>query len=155
MCARSLIAPEALKTKNAQYRRFCANDLANRRLASSPEAIYQSLRRRRERLESRLRELEILHRGGEVPPLLLPQRQISTRRMSRIWKEAPANEVEAAEEEILDQATACAEHCRLWIEMKRLKAVGGSGTFDRRSGRGQEMARALRHFCRDLHASPR
>ena len=31
-----------------------------RRLASSPEAIYQSLRRRRERLESRLRELEVL-----------------------------------------------------------------------------------------------
>ena len=30
-----------------------------RRLASSPEAIYQSLRRRRERLESRLRELEL------------------------------------------------------------------------------------------------
>ena len=32
--------------------------ILQRRLASSPEAIYQSLRRRRERLESRLRELE-------------------------------------------------------------------------------------------------
>ncbi len=38
--------------------------ILQRRLASSPEAIYQSLRRRRERLESRLRELEVLHRGG-------------------------------------------------------------------------------------------
>jgi hypothetical protein len=33
------------------------------RLASSPETIYQSLRRRRERLESRLRQLELLQRG--------------------------------------------------------------------------------------------
>src|SRR5947207_2308831 len=40
--------------------------ILQRRLASSPEAIYQSLRRRRERLQSRLRELELLHRAGEV-----------------------------------------------------------------------------------------
>src|SRR5277367_2559447 len=40
--------------------------ILQRRLASSPEAIYQSLRRRRERLESRLRELETLQRGGQV-----------------------------------------------------------------------------------------
>ena len=41
--------------------------LLQRRLASSPEAIYQSLRRRRERLQSRLRELELLRRGGKAP----------------------------------------------------------------------------------------
>src|SRR5712671_4694498 len=41
-----------------------------RRLASSPEAIYQSLRRRRERLESRLRELEVLQRGGQTAPVV-------------------------------------------------------------------------------------
>src|SRR5436853_7432267 len=40
--------------------------ILQRRLASSPEAIYQSLRRRRERLESRLREMEILARGGQT-----------------------------------------------------------------------------------------
>src|SRR2546422_6792711 len=39
--------------------------ILQRRLASSPEAIYQSLRRRRERLDSRLRELEVLQRGGQ------------------------------------------------------------------------------------------
>ena len=37
-----------------------------RRLASSPEAIYQSLRRRRERLERRLREERLLERGAEA-----------------------------------------------------------------------------------------
>ena len=43
--------------------------ILQRRLASSPEAIYQSLRRRRERLESRLRELETLQRGGQTAPI--------------------------------------------------------------------------------------
>src|SRR6202162_2015875 len=38
--------------------------ILQRRLASSPEAILQSLRRRRERLERRLREEQILKRGG-------------------------------------------------------------------------------------------
>ncbi|HCJ36637.1 MAG TPA: RNA helicase, partial [Ktedonobacter sp.] len=40
-----------------------------RRLASSPEAIYQSLRRRRERLEARLRETELLRRGDQLEAL--------------------------------------------------------------------------------------
>src|SRR5438445_5380912 len=40
--------------------------ILQRRLASSPEAIYQSLRRRRERLEKRLREEQFLKRGAEV-----------------------------------------------------------------------------------------
>src|SRR5881396_240907 len=43
--------------------------ILQRRLASSPEAIYQSLRRRRERLDSRLRELEVLQRGASVSPV--------------------------------------------------------------------------------------
>src|SRR5947208_6562154 len=46
--------------------------ILQRRLASSPEAIYQSLRRRKERLESRLRELEILQRGGQVASVTGP-----------------------------------------------------------------------------------
>src|SRR5438128_834585 len=40
--------------------------ILQRRLASSPDAIYQSLRRRRERLDSRLRELELLQRGNQA-----------------------------------------------------------------------------------------
>ena len=38
--------------------------LLQRRLASSPEAIYQSFRRRQERLEDRLREEKLLRRGS-------------------------------------------------------------------------------------------
>ncbi len=44
--------------------------ILQRRLASSPEAIYQSLRRRRERLDSRLREVRLLQRGSLVAALL-------------------------------------------------------------------------------------
>jgi SNF2 family DNA or RNA helicase len=40
--------------------------ILQRRLASSPEAIYESLRRRRERLEKRLREEQLLKRGSGV-----------------------------------------------------------------------------------------
>ena len=42
--------------------------ILQRRLASSPEAIFQSLRRRRERLEKRMRELELLQRGAAAAP---------------------------------------------------------------------------------------
>src|SRR5205814_6551754 len=46
--------------------------ILQRRLASSPEAIYQSLHRRRERLEARLQELVLLRRAGQVAPILPP-----------------------------------------------------------------------------------
>src|SRR6195256_2398890 len=73
--------------------------ILQRRLASSPEAIYQSLRRRRERLESRSRELEILHRGGEVAPALTASVPTLDAEDVEDLDEAPDNEVEAAEEE--------------------------------------------------------
>ena len=64
--------------------------ILQRRLASSPEAIYQSLRRRRERLESRLRELELLQRGGQVGSVLdADVLRSSTPRMSRTWTTRP------------------------------------------------------------------
>ncbi len=54
-----------------------------RRLASSPEAIYQSLRRRRERLENRVREEERRRRGAEADDRHNPRRsRHRTRRTS-------------------------------------------------------------------------
>ena len=63
--------------------------ILQRRLASSPEAIYQSLRRRRERLESRLRELELLQRGGQVAPRPRAGVPRSTPRTSRTSRTRP------------------------------------------------------------------
>jgi SNF2 family DNA or RNA helicase len=97
--------------------------ILQRRLASSPEAIYQSLRRRRERLESRLRELEVLHRGGQLAPVLSAAVPALDAEDIDDLEDAPDNEVETAEEEILDQATAARSIAELKIEIGTLKQL--------------------------------
>ncbi|HEX3532531.1 MAG TPA: helicase-related protein [Thermoanaerobaculia bacterium] len=109
--------------------------ILQRRLASSPEAIYQSLRRRRERLEARLRELEVLQRGGQAQQVLAFTVPVLDAEAIEDLEEAPDHEVEAAEDEILDQATAARSIAELKIEIATLKeleslalAVRSSGT---------------------------
>lgn len=108
--------------------------ILQRRLASSPEAIYQSLRRRRERLESRLRELEVLQRGGQLAPILAPTFPAFDSEDVEDLDEAPDNEVEAAEEEILDQATAARSIAELRLEIETLKGLESQAIAVRRSG---------------------
>ena len=108
--------------------------ILQRRLASSPEAIYQSLRRRRERLESRLRELEVLQRGGQLAPILASTFPAFDSEDVEDLEEAPDNEVEAAEEEILDQATAARSIAELRIEIETLAGLEGRALAVRRSG---------------------
>jgi superfamily II DNA or RNA helicase len=110
--------------------------ILQRRLASSPEAIYQSLRRRRERLESRLRELEVLQRGGSpgsagILPALLSDLDAED---VEDLEDAPENEVEAAEEEILDQATAARSIAELKAEIETLRGLESLALGVRRSG---------------------
>jgi SNF2 family DNA or RNA helicase len=108
--------------------------ILQRRLASSPEAIYQSLRRRRERLESRLRELDVLQRGGQIASILTPSLHMLDSEDLEDLDEAPDIEVEAAEEEILDQATAARSIAELRIEIGTLKGLEGNALAVRRSG---------------------
>ena len=108
--------------------------ILQRRLASSPEAIYQSLRRRRERLESRLRELEVLQRGGQAAPILAASLPVLDAEDVEDLDEAPDNEVEAVEEEILDQATAARSIAELHMEIETLKGLESSALSVRRSG---------------------
>ena len=120
--------------------------ILQRRLASSPEAIYQSLRRRRERLESRLRELEILHRGGEVAPSIAASVPTLDAEDVEDLEEAPENEVESAEEEILDQATAARSIAELRTEIETLKRLETLAHSLRRSGedkKWRELANLL------------
>lgn len=105
-----------------------------RRLASSPEAIYQSLRRRRVRLEGRLRELELLQRGGAAAPILDPSLRTLDAEDVEDLEEAPDNEVQAAEEEILDQATAARTITELAAEIETLKNLESDALILRRSG---------------------
>jgi len=108
--------------------------ILQRRLASSPEAIYQSLRRRRERLESRLRELEVLHRSGQAAPIFAPSLPALDSDDVDDLDEAPDNEVEAAEEAILDQATAARSMAELRIEIDTLRRLEAQALAVRRSG---------------------
>ncbi|BAV33759.1 RNA helicase [Sulfuricaulis limicola] len=108
--------------------------ILQRRLASSPEAIYQSLRRRRERLESRLRELEVLQRGGQAAPVLAPATPTFDVEDVEDLEDAPDNEVEAAEEEVLDQATAARSIVELKAEIATLKGLESLALGVRRSG---------------------
>ena len=117
--------------------------ILQRRLASSPEAIYQSLRRRRERLESRLRELEVLQRGARPRRRSPPPFPALDAEDVEDLEDAPDNEVEAAEEEILDQATAARSIAELEDGDRDLEAPGGAGALAvRRSGDGHQVARA-------------
>jgi superfamily II DNA or RNA helicase len=107
-----------------------------RRLASSPEAIYQSLRRRRERLEKRLREEQLLRRGAMVPleitgPTLTPEDLDDL-------DEAPDVEIEAAESQIIDQATAAQTISELEKEIAILRRLENLALEVRRSGKDRK-----------------
>lgn len=116
-----------------------------RRLASSPEAIFQSLRRRRERLEKRISDLEVWQRSGksnqasDYGPLLDPD-DIED------LEEAPENEVEQAEEEILDQATASSTIAELKIEITTLTRLESLANEVRRSGQDTKWRELSRVF---------
>jgi SNF2 family DNA or RNA helicase len=105
--------------------------ILQRRLASSPEAIYQSLRRRGERLQKRLRELELLQRGAAVPATSQP---VLDAEAVDDLEDAPDNEVQAAEEEILDQATAARTIDELKAEIATLARLEALALGVRRGG---------------------
>ena len=108
--------------------------ILQRRLASSPAAIHQSLRRRRERLESRLRELEVLQRGGQATITFSVAGPELDHEDVEDLDEAPENEVEAAEQEVLDQATAARSIAELKAESETLRTLEALALEVRRSG---------------------
>lgn len=108
--------------------------ILQRRLASSPEAIYQSLRRRREKLESRLRELELLHRAGQAEPVFSNSIPAFEREDFDDIDDAPDNEVAAIEEAVLDQATAASTIAELRQEIGTLRRLEENSLHVRRSG---------------------
>ncbi len=120
-----------------------------RRLASSPEAIFQSLRRRKERLESRLREAKLLARGGKSVLLeTLKARELEETDLDVLQEadEATAEEVESAENEVADEATAARTIEELEIEIEILKRLEASALRVRRSGvdrKWDELSRLL------------
>ena len=110
--------------------------ILQRRLASSPEAIYRSIQRRRERLETRLREEKLLKRGADawldiqadVP------RSMDVEEPDALYDEAPAEEVEATEEKLVDRASAARTIAELEAEIHTLQRLEGLAQEVHRSG---------------------
>ncbi|TRZ51737.1 DUF3883 domain-containing protein [bacterium] len=117
-----------------------------RRLASSPEAIYQSLRRRRERLESRLREEKLLKRGGVIAEQVLSDLPAFDEEGIDDLEDTPEAELEQATEEVLDSATTARTITELELEISRLKELEALADRVRHSGQDrkwQELSRLL------------
>jgi superfamily II DNA or RNA helicase len=94
--------------------------ILQRRLASSPEAIYQSLRRRKERLQKRLREEQLLKRASEVTLDLNAGLPTYDSDDLDDLEDAPDAEVEEAEERVVDQASAARTIAELQKEIAML-----------------------------------
>jgi superfamily II DNA or RNA helicase len=103
-----------------------------RRLASSPEAIYQSLRRRRKRLQKRLREAE--SRRRELEALEYEDEALLDDVYVDDLDESPAEEYEVLEELILDAATAALTIAELKAEIEILHKLEHMAYQVRRSG---------------------
>ncbi len=114
--------------------------ILQRRLASSPEAIYQSLRRRRERLEKRLREEQLLKRGGDLridAPTGLPT--LDPDDLDEL-DDLPEPEAEAVADQVADQATAARTVAELGAEIATLRGLEEQALRVRRSGTDRKWA---------------
>ncbi len=144
---------EALENEGRKGTVGFALTILQRRLASSPEAIYQSLRRRRERLEKRLREEQLLKRGAEArlgPDAGLP---VYTLDDLEELDDAPDAEIEEAEEKVVDQASAARTIAELQVEIGMLGRLEALADKVRRSGtdkKWEELSKLLQNNTRDV-----
>jgi superfamily II DNA or RNA helicase len=108
--------------------------ILQRRLSSSPEAIYQSLRRRRGRLEKKLEEIEKYGIGH----LIHPEMEDGDWEDGSFFDDlddAPEEEINELEEDILDEATAAQSKEELINEIYTLKGLEELAGQIRTSGR--------------------
>jgi superfamily II DNA or RNA helicase len=110
--------------------------ILQRRLASSPEAIYQSLKRRRERLQKRLQEGALSPSGqtGELDFTPL----IDLEDLEDDFEDSSSTEREITEEELVDQATAARTIAELQIEINQLADLEHLALQVRRSGQDRK-----------------
>lgn len=129
---------EALENESRKGTVGFALTILQRRLASSPEAIYQSLVRRRERLEKRLREEQILKRGAEAHIETQDWTRTITEEDLEDLEDAPDSEVEETEEQIADQATAARTIAELEAEIATLRELEALALQVRRAGKDKK-----------------
>ena len=107
-----------------------------RRLASSPEAIHQSLVRRRKRLEARLNEERLRKRaalvGSEPSGLLLDELERDDD--PEAWEDLADAELEELEEELVDEASTARTIAELEAELETLVGLEDLAAQVRRAG---------------------
>ena len=109
-----------------------------RRLASSPEAIYQSLRRRRTRLERRRQEVIDARQSAFAElDLTVGLPQMTDEDIEEI-EDLPDEEVEQTEERVVDLASAARTITELEKEIDALGALESVAEQVRRSGRDRK-----------------
>lgn len=105
--------------------------ILQRRLASSPEAIYQSLRRRKERLKKKLQEAQDRKDGK-----LIEEEEELTEEEIEDLEDAPDEEAERYQQKIVDQASAAQTIQELQAEINTLEKL-------------EELAYKVRHSGTD------
>ena len=110
-----------------------ALQILQRRLASSPAAIHESLRRRLTRLERRLEEEKRGRTGREADHAISPAEPEGALDEDDL-EEAPGAELEAQEERLLDRATAARTIAELEAEIAELRRLEAMAHALRRSG---------------------
>ncbi len=128
-----------------------------RRLASSPEAIYQSLKRRRKRLEARLKEARLMARGESVKRDGVAETlgEYSVRKQldlpenfDELDEELSAEEYELYAEEVMDQATASETIPELEAEIISLEGLEHQALHVVQSGNDKKWEQ-LSHLLQD------
>lgn len=99
-------ADEHLTDKKRRGTVGFALTMLQRRLASSPEAIFQSLKRRRKRLESKIEEMKLIRRGQARAEVLSKYETDIPEDIDEAADELNAEEYEQWTEDVVDQATA-------------------------------------------------
>jgi SNF2 family DNA or RNA helicase len=130
--------------------------ILQRRLASSPEAIYQSLKRRRERLQRRLKEEELVKRGQEVELEWQNLPGVKEEDWEDFEDDLLNDEREDTEEELVDQATAARTIAELKVEIVLLQKLEKIALQVKLSGtdrKWEELSRILQNEAELFDAS--
>ena len=137
---------EALENNRRAGNVGFALTILQRRLASSPAAIHHSLRRRRERLESQLREAELVQRGAK-PARHSDEDALYDSEALADLEDAPEIERQAAEAELLSRATAARTIPELRQEtaaLRRLERLAAGVLRSGNDAKWQELADVFR-----------
>ena len=110
-----------------------ALQILQRRLASSPAAIHESLRRRLTRLKRRLEEEKLGRTGSDSDQVIASAEPESVIDEDDL-EEAPGDELEDQEEQLVDRATAAQTIAELEAEIAELSRLEAMAHSLRRSG---------------------